>query len=87
MKKIYAEIMGTFAMIFCGCGAIAVNEITNGSIGHAGVATTWGLIVMAMIYAFGEISGAHFNPAVTFGFALAKKFSGVKFPNTSLPRL
>ena len=75
MKKYYAEIIGTFAMIFCGCGAIAINEITNGSIGHVGVAATWGLIVMAMIYAFGEISGAHFNPAVTFGFAIRNKVS------------
>lgn len=80
MKKYYAEIIGTFAMIFCGCGAIAINEITNGSISHVGVAATWGLIVMAMIYAFGEISGAHFNPAVTFGFAIAKKFPWNEVP-------
>lgn len=81
MKKLYAEAIGTFAMIFCGCGAMTINEITNGSISHVGVAATWGLIVMAMIYAFGETSGAHFNPAVTFGFALAKKFAWKKVPS------
>jgi len=75
MKREIAELIGTFTMVFCGCGAMTVNEITNGSITHVGVAITWGLIVMAMIYAFGEISGAHFNPAVTVAFAFAKKFS------------
>jgi len=80
MKKYYAEGIGTFAMIFCGCGAMTINEITNGSISHVGVASVWGLIVMAMIYAFGEISGAHFNPAVSIGFAVAKKFSWKEVP-------
>ncbi|WP_033961755.1 MIP/aquaporin family protein [Psychroserpens jangbogonensis] len=80
MKKYIAELLGTFTMIFCGCGAMTVNEITSGSVSHVGVALTWGLVVMSMIYAFGETSGAHFNPAVTFGFAYAKKFPWKEVP-------
>ncbi len=79
-KKAIAECIGTFTMVFCGCGAMTVNEITNGSITHVGVALTWGLIVMTQIFAFGEISGAHFNPAVTIAFALAKKFTWKAVP-------
>lgn len=67
-------------MIFCGTGAMTINEITNGDVTHIGIAITWGLIVMAMIYAFGETSGAHFNPAVTIAFAYAKKFAWKDVP-------
>ena len=80
MKKYISEIIGTFSMLFCGCGAMVINDFTGGTITHPGVAITWGLIVMAMIYAFGDISGAHFNPAVTVGFAVAKKFSWKEVP-------
>ena len=74
MKKYTAEFLATFAILFCGTGAMIVNEITHGAISHVGVAICWGLIVMVMIYAFGEISGAHMNPAVTIAFAINKSF-------------
>jgi len=80
MKKYSAEVIGTFSLVFCGTGAMVVNEITGGAVTHPGVAITWGLIVMAMIYAFGDISGAHFNPAVSIAFAYAKKFSWNEVP-------
>ena len=80
MKKYISEFIGTFSLIFCGTGAMTVNEVTGGSVTHVGIAITWGLIVMAMIYAFGETSGAHFNPAVTIAFAYAKKFSWKQVP-------
>lgn len=74
MKKYYSEFIGTFLMMFCGTGAIIIDEITNGSVTHVGVAITWGLIIMSLIYALGETSGAHFNPAVTIAFAINKNF-------------
>ena len=67
--------MGTFALVFCGAGAMTIDEVTKGSVSHVGVALTFGLIVMAMIYALGERSGAHLNPAVTIAFACARVFS------------
>ena len=80
MKNYISEFIGTFAMIFCGTGAMNINETTGGDVTHVGIGITWGLIVMAMIYAFGEISGAHFNPAVSIAFAYAKKFSWKEVP-------
>lgn len=74
MKKYIAELIGTFTLVFCGCGAIVTNEFSNGTVTHSGIALTFGLVVMSLIYAFGETSGAHFNPAVTIAFTYAKKF-------------
>lgn len=74
LKKCIAESIGTFALVFCGTGAIVIDQQTNGIVGHAGIAITFGLIVMSMIYAFGNISGAHLNPAVSIAFTLARRF-------------
>lgn len=75
MRKYLAEIIGTFALVFCGTGAIIINQESHGAITHVGIAITFGLIVAAMIYTVGDISGAHLNPAVTIAFWIAKDFS------------
>jgi MIP family channel proteins len=68
-----AEFVGTFALVFAGCGAIMVDANT-GALGHLGVALSFGLVIMVMIYAVGHVSGAHLNPAVSFAFALNRRF-------------
>ena len=67
-------MIGTFALVFCGTGAIVINQESGGAVTHAGIAITFGAIVMAMIYTLGDISGAHMNPAVTIAFRIAKRF-------------
>jgi aquaporin NIP len=74
MRKYIAEIIGTFSLVFCGTGAIVIDQHSGGAITHVGIAITFGLIVSAMIYALGNISGAHFNPAVSIAFWFAGKF-------------
>lgn len=75
MKKYICEFIGTFALVFCGTGAIIINSLSNGTISHVGIAITFGLVVMSMIYTLGEKSGAHFNPAVTLAFTFSRLFS------------
>ena len=76
MKKYCAEMLGTFGLVFAGTGAIIANEASRGAITHVGIALTFGLVVLVMIYTFGDISGAHLNPAVTTGFWVARRLPG-----------
>lgn len=80
MRRPLAEFLGTFILVFAGTGAIVINGLAGGAIGHAGIALTFGLVVLAMIYTFGDISGAHLNPAVTVAFAAARRFPWKEVP-------
>ena len=74
MRKLAAEALGTFALVFAGTGAVVINDVSGGTVTHVGVALTFGLVVLAMVYAVGDVSGAHLNPAVTLGFFAARRF-------------
>lgn len=81
MKPLLAEFIGTFALVFAGTGAIIINDVSGGMISHVGIALTFGMVVMAMIHALGDISGAHLNPAVSLGFVVAGRLP----PGSLLP--
>jgi len=87
MNKLLSELLGTFILVFAGTGAIIINDVSGGVIGHAGIALTFGLVVMAMIYTFGDVSGAHLNPAVTLGFAVAGRFEWKNIPGYVLAQI
>lgn len=80
MSRLLAEVLGTFCLVFAGTGAIVVNETSQGVVTHVGIALVFGLVVMSMIYALGDVSGAHLNPAVTVGFALSRRFKWSEVP-------
>ncbi len=80
LQKSAAEAVGTFALVFAGCGAVMTDAHTGGSLGLLGVALTFGLVIAVMIYATGHISGAHFNPAVTVAFATLGRFPWRQVP-------
>lgn len=76
MGKYIAEFLGTFILLFAGTGAIVINNASGGAITHMGIALTFGLVVLAVVYALGDVSGAHINPAVTIGFWAGGRFEG-----------
>lgn len=80
MKKYLSEVIGTFILIFAGTGCVIVNQQTAGALGLPGIAAVWGLVIIALIYAFGDISGTHLNPAVTVAFAIDKRFEWKEVP-------
>src|ERR671925_498423 len=73
-RALVAEFLGTLALVLAGTGAVVTNALSSGALGHVGVSLPLGLVIMVMFYAPGHISGAHFNPAVTLGFAGARHF-------------
>lgn len=87
MRKYIAELLGTFILVFCGTGAMVIDQQTGGAVSHAGVAITWGLVVTSLISALGNISGCHINPAVSIAFTLAGRFKARLLPGYIISQL
>lgn len=87
MRKYVAELIGTFILIFCGTGAMVIDQQTDGAVTHVGVSLTWGLIVMSLIYSIGNVSGCHINPAVSIAFTIAGRFKARLLPGYILSQL
>lgn len=87
IQKLIAEVLGTYFLIFAGCGAVTVNLDKEKALGIVGISIVWGLVVMVMVYSVGHISGAHFNPAVTIAFASCKRFPLKQVPAYVLAQL
>lgn len=80
MKKYSAELIGTFILVFCGTGAMVIDQQTGGQVSHVGIAITWGLVVMSLIYSIGDLSGCHINPAVSIAFSLSGRLKPQLLP-------
>jgi len=87
MRKYIAELIGTFILVFCGTGAMVIDQQTGGAVSHVGVSITWGLVVMSMIYSIGNVSGCHINPAVSIGFTIAGRFKARLLPGYIISQL
>jgi aquaporin Z len=87
MRNYAAELIGTFMLVFCGTGAMVIDQQTAGAVSHVGVALTWGLVVMSLIYSLGKISGCHINPAVSIAFAISGRFNWRLLPGYLISQL
>lgn len=87
MRKYVAELIGTFILVFCGTGAMIIDQQTAGAVSHVGVSITWGLTVMSLIYSIGQVSGCHINPAVSIAFTLAGRFKARLLPGYIISQL
>jgi aquaporin Z len=87
MNKLLAEALGTFCLVFAGTGAIVINQETPGTVTHVGIALVFGLVVMAMVYTLGDVSGAHINPAVSIAFVIARRFPLARLPGYILAQV